>query len=522
MKNRSISFLSLLILGTTSLMPLASLAMPTTDQGNNAIASRRNLTYSADERNQLPTMKKGLDIAPLEGVTMELTRPMPEPNPIRPSVIAYPLPPFEASPIVDDGDKGFVQTGNWTVFPLSGFNGDLRFAASSYSRPCNTFEDRPCPISPIENSEAEWNFKYIKTGKYDVFVTWKPFDALASNATYSVTPDNSTTKNVSVNQTKEPKGPKFEGVKWQKLGTFSVSRGIVVTLNNAADGYVVADAVRIVLNDTNTVPIYKSACWSCRGGTEGQCEANLVECLTKKQWEKIAKESCGPLGIERFSVNDKCDQDPQECASAGTTIPVVPDGPVCCEGLRPIAVAFPGESQPPSREIESSNSCTAILGSMICSNCGDGICEEWENECNCSDDCKETNPVCGNGICEKGESDESDPGGCGPISDPSCLGPPATFYTGTCPQDCEISEDTDGPKEQCATYIRDAEKIEHCAKCGNDICEAFERCTSSHISGGMYTDDCGGLYCPGDCQSIETLEPEYDEVEDILLERITR
>jgi hypothetical protein len=27
-------------------------------------------------------------------------------------------------------------------------------------------------------------------------------------------------------------------------------------------------------------------------------------------------------------------------------------------------------------------------GALICSDCGNGLCEEWENKCNCPEDCK--------------------------------------------------------------------------------------------------------------------------------------
>lgn len=54
-----------------------------------------------------------------------------------------------------------------------------------------------------------------------------------------------------------------------------------------------------------------------------------------------------------------------------------------------------------------------------------------------TDDTNETSAICGNEICEPGE--ESDPGGCGPDADPSCLGPPAS--EGSCPEDCDEVEE---------------------------------------------------------------------------------
>lgn len=47
-----------------------------------------------------------------------------------------------------------------------------------------------------------------------------------------------------------------------------------------------------------------------------------------------------------------------------------------------------------------------------------------------------TEPVCGNQHCEIGEADRLDPGGCGLFADAACLGVPAEWHRGTCPQDC--------------------------------------------------------------------------------------
>jgi len=103
-------------------------------------------------------------------------------------------------------------------------------------------------------------------------------------------------------------------------------------------------------------------------------------------------------------------------------------------------------------------------------------------------------PVCGNGICEAGEEDVSDPGGCGPNADPRCLGPPASYREGTCPEDCFV------PEKVCATYYRFDGPKEHCAKCGDGRCDAMENCISSNCTEEVCTDDCGPLYCPNDCE----------------------
>jgi hypothetical protein len=61
-------------------------------------------------------------------------------------------------------------------------------------------------------------------------------------------------------------------------------------------------------------------------------------------------------------------------------------------------------------------------------------------------------------------------------------------------------------KYKCATYTRGDSKEEHCAACGDGICEEFEKCTASSCSepdveGNVKcTTDCGGLWCLDDCE----------------------
>src|SRR5262249_31919187 len=92
---------------------------------------------------------------------------------------------------------------------------------------------------------ASWSFSGLASGNYRVSVTWTPFGNRATNAKFSVT--TSSTNMFTVNQQLAPSGGPVEmGVTFQDLGTFVVSGGsIVVTLNNNANGYVIADAVRI-------------------------------------------------------------------------------------------------------------------------------------------------------------------------------------------------------------------------------------------------------------------------------------
>lgn len=53
--------------------------------------------------------------------------------------------------------------------------------------------------------------------------------------------------------------------------------------------------------------------------------------------------------------------------------------PPCCEGLKSVGNAFP----------TNDGLCIAPTdGSAVCTKCGNGGCEEWENRCNCKEDCE--------------------------------------------------------------------------------------------------------------------------------------
>jgi hypothetical protein len=60
---------------------------------------------------------------------------------------------------------------------------------------------------------------------------------------------------------------------------------------------------------------------------------------------------------------------------------------------------------------------------------------------------------------------------------------------------------------KCFNYTRNEIAEEQCAECGNNICESFEKCTSSSCTIETCTDDCGPLYCPDDCKFETAKEP---------------
>ena len=82
----------------------------------------------------------------------------------------------------------------------------------------------------------------------------------------------------------------------------------------------------------------------------------------------------------------------EKCAKAGEMSsnpslgPSAPTPRKCCEGLVEI---YAGLRYEPNSEIADEDGCVNWEGSAsMCSDCGNGICESWENKCNCSEDCK--------------------------------------------------------------------------------------------------------------------------------------
>jgi len=106
-------------------------------------------------------------------------------------------------------------------------------------------------------------------------------------------------------------------------------------------------------------------------------------------------EICGDGVCSPEETIDNCPQDckTEECAGEGELIPVYPGAPECCEGLTRISISDPLPD----------GKCVTADGGVFCSDCGNGACEEWENECNCPKDCgeEETKTECEekNGIC---------------------------------------------------------------------------------------------------------------------------
>lgn len=131
--------------------------------------------------------------------------------------------------VIDDGGEGFATTGLWGVGARSGFLGDHRYSAAGSG-----------------NATATWTFD-VTPGEYRVSARWNAGRNRATNSPFTVSDGGTPFLTVYVNQERAPDDFYVAGRGWENIGgAYSISgTTLVVTLSDAADQYVVADAVRI-------------------------------------------------------------------------------------------------------------------------------------------------------------------------------------------------------------------------------------------------------------------------------------
>jgi len=146
--------------------------------------------------------------------------------------------------LVDDGDAGFAVIGGafqQNIFPVDGaFEQDYLFAPSL-----------------AQGEGVQWTFEDLNDGRYELFVTWLPHEARATQVRYEVVDvngnplevrdaDGEPVQTLRVNQRLAPAGADHGGRPWQSLGLVDVVGGEVrVTLAGPAAGFVAADAMRL-------------------------------------------------------------------------------------------------------------------------------------------------------------------------------------------------------------------------------------------------------------------------------------
>jgi hypothetical protein len=148
--------------------------------------------------------------------------------------------------ILDNGAAGHTKSGSWTRVSNQGFEKDLDRAAKGSG-----------------TSSSTWSFPSLPNGTYQVYGTWNGANTHATNAPFTLYNGSTPVSTVKMNQRVASSGVSADGANWKLLGTVKVTGGrLNVRLSNAADGQVVADAIRIVrtasaaeLPEESTLPL---------------------------------------------------------------------------------------------------------------------------------------------------------------------------------------------------------------------------------------------------------------------------
>jgi RHS repeat-associated protein len=134
-----------------------------------------------------------------------------------------------------------VGGGTWNLLGTYGFNAGASTVTLTDQANGYVIADAVMLLPPgSAPNSAIWTPNVAQGGQYEVYARWTASANRASNATYTVTHANGATA-VAVNQ-------QTNGGAWNLLGTFTLASGTAhnVTLTDQANGYVIADAIRLV------------------------------------------------------------------------------------------------------------------------------------------------------------------------------------------------------------------------------------------------------------------------------------
>ena len=131
--------------------------------------------------------------------------------------------------IIDNGDTGFTTAGSWVVGPGEGYQADMHYSQKGSG-----------------SDTARWTFD-VTPGRYRVSATWSIGTNRATDSPFTILDGTTTLGTVRMNQEQAPNDFSDRGVAWEDLGgPYQVAgNSLVVQLSDAANEYVIADAVRI-------------------------------------------------------------------------------------------------------------------------------------------------------------------------------------------------------------------------------------------------------------------------------------
>ena len=130
---------------------------------------------------------------------------------------------------IDNGAAGFTTTGTWTRITYQGREADIQVAAKGTG-----------------TTTATWTFTALPPGQYRVHASWTGSSLNATNAPFTIYDGSTAVGTVLKNQEVAASGLSWSSTNWSSLGTFDITGDTIrVTLTNAANDRVVADAVRV-------------------------------------------------------------------------------------------------------------------------------------------------------------------------------------------------------------------------------------------------------------------------------------
>lgn len=148
--------------------------------------------------------------------------------------------PGPAELTIDDSQPGFRAIGNWgTNTNTLAVGSEIRSSAAGQG-----------------TNVATWTFPNLAPGSYQVYTSWIPFSNRASNAAFVISDGPTVRSTVTVDQRQTPADQFFDGVGYRSLASVFSSNGtITISLNNQANGFVIADAVHLVRTDLPELPL---------------------------------------------------------------------------------------------------------------------------------------------------------------------------------------------------------------------------------------------------------------------------
>jgi RHS repeat-associated protein len=168
--------------------------------------------------------------------------------------------------VIDNTDASFSTTGTWTASTsVSGYEGDnyqhhVANGASPDGLELDNSDSSVFTVGNWNNSTSAsgflgtnyqyapagtgtqsftWTGDITTAGQYHVYAKWTASSNRASNAAYTITH--------STGQSLVTQNQKFNGGQWNLLGTYTFNQSTTnITLTDDADGYVIADGIKLV------------------------------------------------------------------------------------------------------------------------------------------------------------------------------------------------------------------------------------------------------------------------------------